>query len=351
MTDRSPDAAAAPSGIGGDAEAPSMLDLVRLSPRLLFPPGGRELYRQIALLADLSEDDEVLVAGCGKGVSLEYFVQEYGVHGSGVDPAGHLIAAAEERAREREIAPNCQFQQAPMDRLPYRDHVFDVAVGELGLTTDVDPEAAVRELVRVTRPRGTVVLVQLVWKAPVDEERRLLLSRHLGVQPLMLVEWKRLLREAGVENLHTEDWSDEETAFRSRVVKPFPDFAELFTLPEKIGILRRAWGTWGWTGVKTVLVREREVHQLLTRERILGLDLVKGTVVPDGRDGASAERARHEARRAPDPEQETSPPEGPEDAPRADDVEDDQDADTPDGDPGADEAGDLPLFSSAPESP
>ncbi|MCH7533781.1 MAG: hypothetical protein IIB36_18750, partial [Gemmatimonadetes bacterium] len=48
-----------------------MLDLVRLSPRLLFPPGGVDLYRQIALLTEMGEDDEVLDVACGKGVSLE----------------------------------------------------------------------------------------------------------------------------------------------------------------------------------------------------------------------------------------------------------------------------------------
>lgn len=266
------------SGIHGEAPpvAPSMLDLVRLSPKLLFPPGGRDLYRQIALLCDLSEGDEVLVAGSGNGVTLEYFVTEYGVQGSGADFDEPMVTGASERARQRGLADRLQFQHAPLDRLPYRDEIFDVAVGELGLTARADAEDAVREVVRVTRPGGTVVVVQLVWKAPVDAARRRVLAEHLGVRPLMLVEWKRLLREMGLENLHTEDWTDEQTAFRPSIVKPFPDFAELFSLPEKIGILRRAWRRWGWTGVKTVLVREREVHNLLTHERILSLTLVKG---------------------------------------------------------------------------
>jgi hypothetical protein len=93
----------------------------------------------------------------------------------------------------------------------------------------------------------------------------------------MAVELRRVLKDSGVGNLHTEDWIDVETAFRSTVRKPFPDFAELFGLGEKIGILRRAWGRWGWRGVRTVVQREIEVHRLLTRERILGLNLLLGT--------------------------------------------------------------------------
>ncbi len=234
-------------------DAPSMLDLVRLSPRPLFPPGGQELARQIAVLTDMGEGTEVLDVGCGKAVSLEYFVREFGVHGSGIENDERLVQGAIERVRDAGLGDRLQIQRAPSDKLPYRDAIFDVTVGELGMTADADPEAAVRELVRVTRPGGAVVLVQLVWTAPVDQARRNVLSAHLGVEPRMLVEWKRLLREAGVRGLHIEDWTDPETAFRSQVTKPFPDFAELFTLPEKLGILGRAWSRWGWAGVRAVL--------------------------------------------------------------------------------------------------
>ena len=253
-----------------------MLDLVRLSRRPLFPPGGAALCRQIALLTDLDEGQDVVVSACGLGKMPEFFVREYRVSGSGVDDDMRLIERAENRARVDGLADRLHFQHGPMDDLPYRDEIFDVAVGELGLTAHADPQEAVRELVRVTKPGGTVVLVQPVWKAPVDKKRQEVLAEHLGARPLMLVEWKRIMREEGLGGLHTEDWSDEETAFRPHVSKPFPDFAELFSFTEKLGILRRTWRDWGWRGVWTALAREREVHNLLTRERILGLDLVKG---------------------------------------------------------------------------
>lgn len=274
------------TGRGPAASSPSMLDLVRLSPRRLFPPGGEALYRQIALLTGMTEEDEVLDVGSGRGVSLEYFVREHGVHGSGIEEDARLVQLTEERAREVGVSDRLQVQAAPADALPYRDEIFDITVGELGMTSAADPAAAVREAVRVTRPGGTVVLVQLVWKAPVDPERRAVLGEHLGVQPLMLVEWKRLLKSAGVVDLHTEDWTDDETAFRPRVAKPFPDFAELFSIWEKAGILRRAFSQWGWRGVRAVLARERIVRRLLSRERILGLNLLMGT--RDGVPTASA---------------------------------------------------------------
>jgi SAM-dependent methyltransferase len=278
-----------------------MLDLIRLSPRLLFPPGGEELYRQIALLTDMSEGDEVLDVACGGGVSLEYFVREYGVHGSGVDDDANLIQQAEARARDSGLAGDLQFQVGPSSALPYRDHIFDTAVGELGLAARCDPDDALKELVRVTKPGGSIVLVQLVWKAPVDEVRQRVLTEHLGTRPLMLVEWKRRLKDLGVTELHTEDWSDEETSFRSQVVKPFPDFAEIFSLWEKIGIIRRAWARWGLRGVRTVLEREYEVHRLLTRERILGLDLLMGKTDGGSQEEVPAGTARDDDEGTADP--------------------------------------------------
>jgi ubiquinone/menaquinone biosynthesis C-methylase UbiE len=274
---------------------PSMLDLVRLSPRDLFPPGGQDLYRRVAILTGMTEGQEVLVAACGPGVSLEYFVREFRVHGSGVDDDARLVERVEARARRAGLASAMQAQQAPMHALPYRDGVFDVAVAELGLTARAEPARAIREVVRVVKPGGRVVLMQLVWRAPVEPERRAMLSGYLGAQPLMTMEVKRILRESGVERLHTEGWTDEGTSFRGRAHKPFPDFAELFTLSEKLGILRRAWRRWGWKGVREAMARELEVHRLLTRERILGLDMISGVREGEAETDVPADQAPSEA--------------------------------------------------------
>lgn len=279
-------------GASADMKIPSMLDLVHLSRRPLFPPGGIDLCRQIALLTDMKKDDEVLVAPSGLAVTLEYFVREYSVQGSGVEDDPTLLEHSEERLRAIGLLDQVHVQPGEMDRLPFRDEIFDVVIAELGITARVSPEDAVREIVRVTKAGASVLLVQPVWKAPVDPVRREILSQYLGCRPLMLVEWKRFLLDAGVEGLHTEDWSDEETAFRPQITKPFPDFTELFSVSEKLGILRRAKRRWGWVGVWTAWVREREVHKLLTRERILGLDLVMGlkrAAVPPAREGAAFE--------------------------------------------------------------
>jgi SAM-dependent methyltransferase len=256
--------------------SPSVLDLVRISPDPVFPPGGEELYRQIALLIDLQVDDTVLDSACGRGITTEFLASTYGVEAHGLDPDEHLISEAEVRTRERGIAERVHFQTSPLDDLPYKDGIFDLAIGEVALGSLADPARAVRELARVTRPMGAVALVQLIWTGNVSDELREALVQHLGARPLLLVEWKQLLREAGVVDLRVEDWSDYAAPFRPATV-PFHDITSLFTFRQKVAILRRALQRWGWRGVRGAVLRETEIQQLLTQQRVLGLSLIWGT--------------------------------------------------------------------------
>jgi len=123
------------------------------------------------------------------------------------------------------------------------------------------------------------VLVQFVWKAPVEETRQMILSDHLGVRPIMLAEWKRILCEVGVRGVRVEDWSGEREVFQPRSVKPFANFWATFTLAERFTILRYAWRRWGLRGVWSTFLRERETRGLLSSECVLGLNLICGRKV------------------------------------------------------------------------
>lgn len=263
---------------------PSVLDLVRLSPEPVFPPGGEALYRQIVLLTELRPGQEVLDAACGRGLTTAYFAATHDVRGIGVDPDPRLVAEAEQRARAMGLADDVSFETALLDDLPYTDGVFDVTIGEIGLGASADPAMAIGELARVTRPLGLVVLVQLVWSGNVDEERREALVEHLGTRPLLLVEWKQHLRDAGCVDLRVEDWSDSSSPFRPTAgAGPMHDFSRTLTLRQKAAVFRRALERWGWRGLRGALIREQEIHSLLSHHRVLGLSLIIGTKWhPDG---------------------------------------------------------------------
>lgn len=266
-----------------DSHSPSAVGLTRLSTRLSFPPGGKALYRSIMQLAQLSEASEFVVIPCGRGRSARFICEATGAGGAGADPDPLMVTVASERAKRAGLAGRLHFEDAPLHELPYHDAVFDLAVGEIELGAGQDPPAALAELVRVTKPGGTVVLVQLVWTRAMDEERRAELVERLGVRPLMLVEWKQMLLSSGVEDLTVEDWSDAGASHSRPSV--LGGLAELFTLRGKLRILPRAWSRWGWRGVRAVLSRERELRRLLEEERVLGVALIKGVRPAESRVG------------------------------------------------------------------
>lgn len=255
---------------------PSMVDLLRLSHSKGVSTGDERLYRQIAIISELKPSQSVLDAPCGRGGVAEFFARSYDVEAQGADPDPEAIAYAEERARESGLASRLHFQTAPMDDLPYQDGVFDLAIGGLGLASLADPVQAVAELARVTRPMGSVVLIGLIWTGHVDEKRRDILIQHLGVPPMVLVEWKQALREANVVDLHVQDWSDQAFSFIVRG-HTLHRFAKLLGLFDHIAIFRRAWQRWGWRGLRGALSREREIRKLLGPERTIGVTLIKGT--------------------------------------------------------------------------
>lgn len=258
-----------------DSHGPSAVGLTRLSQRLSFPPGEEALYRSILRLVELGPEDEFVVAPCGRGVGALFLAENTGAAGSGSDPDEVMVGVANHRARAAGIAARMHFDRAPVDDLPYQDAVFDVALGTMELAAATDPQAVLRELVRVTRPGGTVVLVQLVWTRAADPASADELVARLGVRPRLVMEWKQMLRDVGVTDLVVEDWSD--SASPQQQPSVLEGFAELFTFRGKLELLPRAWHRWGWKGVRAVLSREEGLRHLLEEQRVLGVSLIKGS--------------------------------------------------------------------------
>src|SRR5207249_918094 len=95
--------------------------------------------------------------------------------------------------------------------LPHEAAVFDGGVGEPVLASAADPARAVAELARVVRPMGNVILLQLTWNSEIGAESRQMLIERLGLRPHHLVEWKQMMRDAGLVDIQVQDWTSEET--------------------------------------------------------------------------------------------------------------------------------------------
>ena len=101
-----------------------------------------------------------LDAGCGTGFQAE-ILTTLGYRTHGVDLSGALLAVARGRL------PQARFVRGRLEALPYTDAAFD-AVACCGSTLSfvADPAAALRELARVHRPGGRLLLeVEHKWSA------------------------------------------------------------------------------------------------------------------------------------------------------------------------------------------
>jgi SAM-dependent methyltransferase len=102
---------------------------------------------------------QVLDVGCGVGDVVGLMAQAVGTSGLavGLDLSDALL----EIARERN--PGAEFVLGDATTLPFPDDSFDGTQAERILQHVVDPVRALQEMVRVTRPGGTIILVEPDW--------------------------------------------------------------------------------------------------------------------------------------------------------------------------------------------
>ena len=100
---------------------------------------------------------KVLDLGCGDGTTAlpEALL---GADVLGVDIASNLVAAGNKRARDAGLT-SCRFQEGDASNLhELKDHRFDLVVSMFGAMFAPKPFDVAKEMVRVTRPGGRIVM-------------------------------------------------------------------------------------------------------------------------------------------------------------------------------------------------
>jgi len=131
------------------------------------PLGSASHRIELSLVAELAAPragERALDAGCGTGTYAAWLAG-VGLDVTGLDRDPRMLAAA------RLKAPGAAFAEGDVASLPFADGEFDLAlaVTVFCFLRDAEREAAARELLRVTRPGGRVVIGELgrlsVWAA------------------------------------------------------------------------------------------------------------------------------------------------------------------------------------------
>ncbi|MDX6454637.1 MAG: hypothetical protein QOD48_744 [Gaiellaceae bacterium] len=117
----------------------------------------RESGEALVMTLGITDGLEVLDLGCGDGTTA-LPAAKLGANVVGVDIAGNLVEAGNARARSLGLT-NCRFQEGDAcDLSDIDDDSFDLVVSIFGAMFAPRPFDVAREVVRVTRPGGRIVM-------------------------------------------------------------------------------------------------------------------------------------------------------------------------------------------------
>lgn len=124
-------------------------------------------WRSILEYLDLKEGERILDVACGSG-ELSLKIAEKGYEVYGIDLSEDAINMAKCFSERERIA--CKFEVGSVEDMPYSDGYFDKIVCSSSLEHFKDDIKALKEMHRVLKPNGRVVLTSDSFTYPISDE-------------------------------------------------------------------------------------------------------------------------------------------------------------------------------------
>lgn len=123
--------------------------------------GIHHLWRKrLVQLSEAREGFKILDCATGTGDLAIAFKKQVGSSGEviGTDFCAEMLQHAPEKAKQSHLS--IQFEQADVTQLQYADQQFDVVSISFGIRNVSDPIRALREMARVCKPGGRVMILE-----------------------------------------------------------------------------------------------------------------------------------------------------------------------------------------------
>jgi len=169
--------------------------------------GGPDLAAMLDAMA-LHGTERVLDAGCGPGHTALAFAPRVAAV-VGVDLTEEMLDQARRLAAGHDIA-NVTFEHGDVEALAFPDASFDLATSRFSAHHYPHPRQAMRELARVLRPEGALLLVDTV--APEDAAQDEFLNRietlrdPSHVRDHTVAQWHEMLSDIGFVVTTRQTW-------------------------------------------------------------------------------------------------------------------------------------------------
>jgi SAM-dependent methyltransferase len=121
------------------------------------PIAAEDALAAIVGAANPGPGDAVLDVACGGGLVARAFAPQVR-HATGIDVTPAMLDTARKAAAEKGL-DNTTWDQGDVTTLPYADDSFDIVATRFSFHHFLDPLAVLKEMVRVCKPGGSIVVV------------------------------------------------------------------------------------------------------------------------------------------------------------------------------------------------
>ncbi len=153
--------------------------------------------QKLALFAGVKKSDLVLDIACGPGLfthELSYLCAQ----ATGLDATDIFLELARSRAQELQLG-NITFEEGDVVHLPYPDAHFDLTTCRAAFHHFPDPLRVIVEMTRVTKPRGQLLIADLLGNA--DENAAIV---HNSIETLCDPSHVHILSQQEFETLYLD---------------------------------------------------------------------------------------------------------------------------------------------------
>lgn len=148
----------------------------------------------------------VLDVGCGTGQPAIQLAQTSGAHVTGITVSTSQIEAARQRATDAGMAQQVQFELVNAMELPYPDASFDGAWAFESIFHVPSRVQVFREMARVVRPGGRVVVADFVTLRPLTQEEIDITYPAFAVSEIgSLEQYIGDMKQAGLKEVNCRD--------------------------------------------------------------------------------------------------------------------------------------------------
>lgn len=188
---------------------------------------ANELRAMVGTLP-IKKGQTVLDMACGDGVYSPWLAERVGETGKviAVDLVADYLAIARIEAAKSPLSQVIEFVESPIEGLPFEDGIFDLVWCAQSLYSLPEPVAALKHMLRVTKPGGIVAVLEgdtvhhviLPWPVEIELSVRAAELQWLarrGRDPSKFYvgrQLRRVFREAGLERIEERSFATDRHA-------------------------------------------------------------------------------------------------------------------------------------------